>query len=163
MIVKLQTSRRFASSSNRHCRRFDVRPSPAASSQTSPGSVPVQRPGPPATVFNLGPSSAATQRLLSSPPSASQNRQQQNFPTFPQPQFGGFRPIKRHLEVPEVKHILYIIIYLSCIFITFRMRMRYFLKIFKPATTDRGGIETRKTRRITINHQNLPILGNIKN
>merc|ERR1719412_218094 len=81
--------------------RFDVRPSPAASSQTSPGSVPVQRPGPPATVFKLGPSSAATQRLLSSPPSASQNRQQQNFPTFPQPQFGGFRPIKRHLEVPE--------------------------------------------------------------
>ena len=55
--------------------RFDTRPTPA---QTSPG-------------FNLGPSSS-TQR---------QSRAQS--PSFPSPQFGGFRPIKRHLQVSQVR------------------------------------------------------------
>lgn len=43
------------------------------------GSVPVQRPNPPQTVFNLAPLQSQTG-----------NR-------FPEPQFGGFRPVKRHL------------------------------------------------------------------
>merc|ERR1711881_596997 len=71
--------------------RFESRPNPnsipPSGSQTAPGSTPVQRRNPPQTVFNLP---AGTQRL---------SQQQQNFPGFPQPQFGGFRPIKRHLQV----------------------------------------------------------------
>ena len=70
--------------------RFESRPNPNSvppnGAQTAPGSTPVQRRNPPQTVFNLP---AGTQRLS----------QQQNFPGFPQPQFGGFRPIKRHLQV----------------------------------------------------------------
>jgi len=70
--------------------RFESRPNPnsipPSGAQTAPGSTPVQRRNPPQTVFNLP---AGTQRLS----------QQQNFPGFPQPQFGGFRPIKRHLQV----------------------------------------------------------------
>merc|ERR1711892_132055 len=70
--------------------RFESRPNPnslpPSGVQTAPGSTPVQRQNPPRTVFNLP---AGTQRLS----------QQQNFPGFPQPQFGGFRPIKRHLQV----------------------------------------------------------------
>lgn len=72
--------------------RFESRPNPntpPSGIQTAPGSTPVQRRNPPQTVFNLP---AGTQRL-------SQQQQQQNFPGFPQPQFGGFRPIKRHLQV----------------------------------------------------------------
>merc|ERR1711892_1345701 len=69
---------------------FESRPNPnslpPSGVQTAPGSTPVQRQNPPRTVFDLP---AGTQRLS----------QQQNFPGFPQPQFGGFRPIKRHLQV----------------------------------------------------------------
>ena len=54
---------------------------------------PVQRPDPPSTVFQLSPSS---------PSSQPQSQSRQIFPSFPQPQFGGFRPIKRHLNVEEV-------------------------------------------------------------
>merc|ERR1712032_1616950 len=76
--------------------RFDIRPSPSQS-QISP-SFPVQRPDPPSTVFQLGPSSS----------SQPQSQSRQIFPSFPQPQFGGFRPIKRHLNVEEGDDELFI-------------------------------------------------------
>jgi len=46
----------------------------------------VQRQSPPQTVFNLG---------------SSQRQSQSQSPNFPPPQFGGFRPIKRHLQVNQ--------------------------------------------------------------
>jgi len=77
--------------------RFDIRPSPSQS-QISP-SFPVQRPDPPSTVFQLSPSSSSSQP---------QSQSRQIFPSFPQPQFGGFRPIKRHLNVEEGDDELFI-------------------------------------------------------
>merc|ERR1711874_456221 len=78
--------------------RFESRPNPnsipPSGSQTAPGSTPVQRRNPPQTVFNLP---AGTQRLS----------QQQNFPGFPPAQFGGFRPIKRHLQGDSEEEEIY--------------------------------------------------------
>jgi len=77
--------------------RFDIRPSPSQSQISQ--SFPVQRPDPPSTVFQLSPSS---------PSSQPQSQSRQIFPSFPQPQFGGFRPIKRHLNVEEGEDELFI-------------------------------------------------------
>jgi len=61
--------------------RFESRPTP--NSRGAPNQL-QERPSPPLTVFNLP---ASTQRLSQQPQSPA--------PTFPSPQFGGFRPIKR--------------------------------------------------------------------
>merc|ERR1711879_672964 len=77
--------------------RFDIRPSPTSQSQLVSPSFPAQRPDPPSPVFQLSPS-----------PPRSRSQSRQVFPSFPQPQFGGFRPIKRHLHVEEGKEELFI-------------------------------------------------------
>ena len=89
----------------------------------------MQRPGPPSTVFNLG----------------NQRQSRDNFPSLPQIQFGGFRPIKRHLQVPQVNStslLKFSLIVLNCC----RRRMRYFLRILESLTGDQG---ERRTRRKT--------------